>query len=126
MPNAARVACLTARCPGFAVSRGRCPACSRSTTERGYGAAWQALSRAQRAAVPYCQACGSRRDLTADHVVNGDPSRLATLCRSCNVAKRNRERGVVAGSKSRTRSQPTIDLPEPFHAPSVPKHGGQR
>ncbi len=92
MPNAPHVACSQPRCPGFAVSRGRCPAHVLSTSARGYGVAWQAQSRAQRLAVPYCQACGSRIDLTADHIVSGDASRLQTLCRSCNVRKRNRER----------------------------------
>jgi 5-methylcytosine-specific restriction endonuclease McrA len=91
MPMSPAAACLTPRCPGRAVSggRGRCQRHVQSQTQRGYGAAWQALSRAQRRAVPYCARCGATDDLTADHIVSGDPSRLQTLCRSCNVAKRN-------------------------------------
>jgi hypothetical protein len=77
MPNAAHVACSSPGCPGFALpgGRGRCPAHARSTSQRGYGAAWQAQSRAQRLADPRCAVCGTTADLTADHVVSGDPKR---------------------------------------------------
>jgi 5-methylcytosine-specific restriction endonuclease McrA len=93
MPTSPAAACLEPRCPGRAVpgGRGRCE--RHYPTRPQYAGAWPAQSRAQRRAFPYCQRCGATVDLVADHVVNGDPSRLATLCRPCNTAKRNRERG---------------------------------
>ena len=38
-----------------------------SATSRGYGKAWQRLSRRARRLQPYCTDCGSPDDLTADH-----------------------------------------------------------
>jgi 5-methylcytosine-specific restriction endonuclease McrA len=100
MPTAPGAACLTPRCPGRAVpgGRGRCASCRRTTSERGYGSAWQGISRAQRLAAPQCAECGTTDDLVADHVRNGDARHTQTLCRSCNTAKRNRERTGGEGS----------------------------
>ena len=94
MPGAVPVACLVARCPGYAVpgGRGRCAEHRRTNAERGYPRwTWEAASRAQRQREPVCARCGRTDDLTTDHVVGRDPSWLQTLCRSCNTAKRNKE-----------------------------------
>ena len=88
-------ACAVPRCAGFAVpnGRGRCEAHRRTNAELGKPRhIWEAQSKAQRLAVPYCQTCGSTVDLCADHIVNHDRSRLQTLCRACNTRKRNLER----------------------------------
>jgi len=53
---------------------------------------WRKLSRQVRAERPYCEACGSTEDLTADHIVplsrGGDLivplSELRVLCRVCH------------------------------------------
>jgi len=90
MPTAPLSACLSPRCPGFAVSRGYCEQHKRTEAERGYGREWRATRTARRG--PECVTCGAMSDLVTDHVVNGDPSTVQTLCRSCNTAKRNRER----------------------------------
>ena len=89
--------CLDCHAP----ARGaRCPSCARRRdtarqAARGglYRGSWPARARAQRAAAPWCAACGSTRDLCADHIVPGDPgSPLRTLCRPCNAARANRDR----------------------------------
>ena len=93
MPMAPLAACLTPRCPGFAVARGYCAMHRRSEADRHYGAEWRKTRKARTGSA--CVLCGATRDLVLDHVVNGDPSRVQTLCRSCNSAKRNRERGAT-------------------------------
>ena len=90
MPTAPLAACLSPRCPGRAVHRGYCEQHRQSEEQRGYGREWRA-TRGQRKGTA-CAACGSTLDLVLDHLVNGDPSRVQTLCRSCNTMKRNRER----------------------------------
>ncbi len=71
----------------------RCEQCApRTTTERGYGAAWQRLARNAIARQPYCSTCGATDDLTGDHVhplarggtMHGS---IDVLCRSCNSRK---------------------------------------
>lgn len=55
-------------------------------------AAWRKLSRAMRAAQPWCTLCGRTEDLTLDHVVPlakggtvvPDANGVIVLCRSCN------------------------------------------
>jgi 5-methylcytosine-specific restriction endonuclease McrA len=94
---------LPRRCLGCGqLIRGRCTACEArrqakrnrgSTTARGYGAAWQAISRAVLARDGYrCRYCGGLAS-TTDHVVakarggTDDPSNLVACCRSCNSKK---------------------------------------
>jgi 5-methylcytosine-specific restriction endonuclease McrA len=63
------------------------------TAARGYGAGWQAMARAQIRRSPFCARCGSRQDLTVDHIVPlsrgglSELSNMQTLCRSCNGIK---------------------------------------
>lgn len=38
-----------------------------TTTERGYGARWQRLSKRARKIQPFCSDCGTTEDLTLDH-----------------------------------------------------------
>ena len=85
-----RSACLEPGCPGFAVpkGRGRCARHRRSDAQRGYGPDWRRIKRIVRG--PACEACGTRDDLTVDHIVpqsmGGTHARanLRTLCRSCH------------------------------------------
>ena len=78
----------------------RCSNCKRikersrpTAAQRGYGYAWQKLSREFRARHPYCFKCGSIKDLTTDHIIskkNGgldEWANLQTLCRVCNSIK---------------------------------------
>lgn len=60
----------------------RCPTCKAQ-----YNYAWQARSRNERAAHPYCTQCGSTQDLVLDHIQTADPSRTQVLCRACNSHK---------------------------------------
>lgn len=58
-----------------------------------YDRAHQRRAREQITAMPWCGWCGRTDDLTADHVIAGDPaSPLRTLCRSCNSTRANRAR----------------------------------
>ena len=78
----------------------RCANCKRikersrpTPAQRGYGYAWQKLSREFRARHPYCFKCGSVKDLTTDHIIskkNGGQDvweNLQTLCRIHNSEK---------------------------------------
>ena len=73
--------------------RGYCEQHRKSEAERGYGREWRSTRAARTGRV--CAQCGATRDLVLDHVSNGDASVVQTLCRSCNTAKRNRERRSV-------------------------------
>ena len=95
-----RTACLTAGCPGFAVHKGRCERHRQTTTQRGYGARWQAMSRGLRHGAA-CEMCGSQGRLAVDHVtprsLGGSDARtnLRTLCANCHArhgAQSNRAR----------------------------------
>lgn len=88
------------RCPfGALTERTRCVDCERayqqqrgSTTERGYGSAWQTESRDIRAAHPWCSwpECGVTNDLTVDH-----PSRRV-FCRTHHqLLEAQRRSGVL-------------------------------
>ena len=60
-----------------------------------YGGDWAKRSREQRRRVPFCEQCGSEEQLEADHVVPGSlEGGLQTLCRQCNLRRRQlRPRG---------------------------------
>jgi 5-methylcytosine-specific restriction enzyme A len=80
----------------------RCQQCSRrrdqqrnrgTTTQRGYGSTWQAISRSVLDRDGYrCRYCGQPAT-TVDHIIpkarggSDDPSNLVACCRSCNSAK---------------------------------------
>lgn len=57
--------------------------------KRGYDDAWRKLSQRARDLQPWCSACGTSEDLTADHLQW--PARtlrdVDVLCRPCNAAK---------------------------------------
>lgn len=75
-----------------------------SATSRGYGYAWETLSKRARKAQPWCSDCGSTKDLTCDHSPEAWASVAAkrsirlkdvdVLCRGCN-ARRGRARPAV-------------------------------
>ncbi len=91
--------CIETRCPALTQAT-RCSAHARAydrtrQARRGslYNAEHQRRARACIAAQPWCTDCGRRDDLTADHVLPGEPaSPLRTRCRSCNSARANRGR----------------------------------
>jgi hypothetical protein len=68
---------------------------SASSSARGYDSSWRRLSLAARAAQGFCTDCGTKDDLTGDHL--RWPARLPTdvdvVCRSCNS-----KRGALRGS----------------------------
>lgn len=80
--------CVVHGCPEIAVHRGRCVVHRLSEAQRGYGRAWRAIRAAVRG--PRCEACGSVRDLTVDHIVpqsmggTNERANLRTLCRRCH------------------------------------------
>lgn len=60
-----------------------------SATTRGYNSAWERLSKRARTIQPWCSACGSKDDLTTDHL-RWPALSLAdvdVLCRSHNSKK---------------------------------------
>lgn len=90
---------------------GRCPECAAgweaardkrrgSSTDRGYGRAWEKAVAAAIAAQPWCSECGtpgsSDNPLTGDHIKpiskggTDDPDNLDVLCRRHNSSKGNR------------------------------------
>jgi len=88
--------------------RSRCPDCERryqlerqpKTAARGYGAAWQRLSRQVRQTRGRCEWCGSTADLTVDHLDSRatgprglDPTNTRVLCRSCHGERTAGHRG---------------------------------
>lgn len=96
--------CIEAGCPYLTRHGSRCPghqkladvakdAARGTTTDRGYGAVWQALSAAVlRRDRHTCRYCGAPAS-TVDHVTpkarggTDDPANLVASCRSCNSAK---------------------------------------
>ena len=78
----------------------------RSARDRGYDAAWDALSKRARRLQPFCSDCGTTEDLTTDHSpaawqrrAEGPPIRLRdvdVVCRSDN-ARRGRARPGEGG-----------------------------
>lgn len=87
------------RCPPCAALRERPRDRRRGTpTERGYDASWRRLRARAIRAHPWCTDCGTRTDLTGDHV--RWPARtladVEVTCQSCN----NR-RGPARGPRAR-------------------------
>lgn len=60
-----------------------------SATQRGYTSSWDRLSKRARQIQPWCSACGTKDDLTGDHLRWPAKSLkdVDVLCRSCNSAK---------------------------------------
>lgn len=93
--------CLTQGCR-LLTPKSRCPEHERaywrqrgSTAARGYAGGWPKRAREQITREPWCVDCGTGRDLTADHLVPGDPdSPLVTRCRGHNSARANRMRAT--------------------------------
>jgi len=60
---------------------------------RKYDYEWNKLSKLARQIQPWCSRCGSKKDLTADHILsiaNGGQNTLENimvLCRKCNSSK---------------------------------------
>jgi len=116
-----RTACLVAGCPGFAVHKGRCPRHQQTTSQRGYGPAWQATSNRLRKGAA-CELCGSRERLAVDHVVprslGGSDARgnLRVLCAHCHArhgAQSNRG-GGGASKTVRVRSMTPLRFRERY------------
>jgi 5-methylcytosine-specific restriction endonuclease McrA len=104
------------RC-GVLTTRTRCVPCARAwertrrppRSARGYDQVWQRISKAARAAQPWCSRCGSPFDLTVDHVLpHSLLGGVRVLCRSCH--------GQIGARTDRpTRDQagwgPVVDWP---------------
>lgn len=74
------------RCEECRLAKGRLREQHRpSKHERGYGNEWARMSKAVRAAQPWCARCGTTSDLTVDHVKPGSLERgVRVLCRRCH------------------------------------------
>lgn len=65
----------------------------RQQRHKQYDYEWTRLSRLARTLQPWCSRCGSKNDLTADHILslaNGGSNILENvmvLCRKCNSSK---------------------------------------
>ena len=94
--------------PAVPHTRGKCRDCQREydrkrgkTRARGYDSEHKRLAKLAIARSPVCVDCGKTEDLTADHIVPRSQGGLNVLtnyavrCRSCNVARRNREGGFL-------------------------------
>ena len=87
---------------GRRIEQGRFGARRRKTIKpksRYYDHAWQQMSKRWLAGHDICEWCGSRDDLTVDHIVplrlggaKLDPDNLQPLCRSCNNEKQGDDR----------------------------------
>jgi len=92
MPTAPLPACLSPRCPGYAVSRGYCEQHKRSEAERHYGVDWRRVRTIVRREVQACERCGATGRLAVDHIVpqslggTSDRSNLRVLCFPCHGA----------------------------------------
>lgn len=100
---------------GEVTDRHRCPAHAlpdlraKDRVTRTRPARWKRLSARLRSRQPFCSSCGTRDDLTVDHVqplaLGGDPfdeTNLDVLCRSCNGRK-----GATWGSEVAEAGVPT-------------------
>lgn len=80
-------------CPTCDQLHARDTRCPLRRPRRHRTAAAQHARANQLARTPYCEQCGTTRDLTVDHrtpLARGGtdhPANLATLCRSCNSSK---------------------------------------
>ena len=65
----------------------------RAERNKRYNSEWHRLSRLARQMQPWCSRCGSRNDLTADHILslanggNNVLENIMILCRKCNSSK---------------------------------------
>ena len=79
--------CLQPGCPQLVRNGSRCPEHERpNTAGRGYGSAWQTLSREARGLQPWCTDCGAEDNLTVDHL-HWPAYTLAdveVVCMACN------------------------------------------
>lgn len=88
--------CLQPGCPNLVRNAVRCPDHARpNTAARGYGSAWQSLSREARDLQPWCTDCGAEDDLTADHLRWPATSLddVEVVCRPCN-SRRGKLRSI--------------------------------
>jgi len=97
-----------------------------SAAARGYDNAWNKLSRRARKAQPFCSTCGSKDDLTTDHLpeawkrkAEGKRIRLCdvrVLCLPCNVAAGSSRPGRDQGQATGRRADATAGQPQfPLH-----------
>jgi 5-methylcytosine-specific restriction protein A len=113
MPTAPLRLCSgKSNCPNR-VQRGKCKDCARvseqargTSTERGYGSAWQRLRDRVRTEEPLCRRCLAKDLIQAteevDHIVpksdggTDDRANLQGLCKSCHSRKTMTEDNGVA------------------------------
>lgn len=78
--------------------------------ERGYDAAWVALSKRARRMQPWCSDCSGTEDLSADHLpsawerkAQGKPIRLCdvdVVCNGCNTRRDSSRPGTVRATSA--------------------------
>lgn len=89
----------------------RCPPCTTSrqqrdgrrrggATARGYTSRWQRLARRAIRRQPWCTDCGTRDDLTGDHLVwpATKLEHVDVVCRGCN-SRRGARRSLTGGDQ---------------------------
>lgn len=90
--------CVDGRCADHRREREPKPSAHR----RGYGSTWQRLSQRARRLQPWCSDCGTKDDLTADHL--RWPARtlkdVDVVCRPCNT-----RRGPARGPNAKGRGE---------------------
>lgn len=107
------------RCPEHTAERGRGRQRA-SFRQRGYGAAWDRLSKRARRLQPWCNTCGATERLQADHLPTaweraeqGKPLRLTdvqVLCEPCH-AQLGSSRPGTTRAIAHTRGETPSDTP---------------
>ena len=114
MPVKPPTPCTQAGCPRRAVARGRCELHQRpqhsaprgTTTEQGYGWAWQRVRVRWLREHSLCCVCGAPA-VVVDHIVprrlggSDDESNYQSMCERCHNSKRARERAVAISAQQR-------------------------
>jgi hypothetical protein len=101
-----------------------------SAKQRGYGYAWDKLSRRARRLQPFCEVCGSPDDLQTDHTPEawarkaaGKSIRLRDVRVLCGF--HNREAGAARGARADTRGgYPSGRASRPFGQAKSRLHTG--
>lgn len=131
---------LCSGCGARISKRGKCASCKReheqrrgSAHRRGYGKQHQRLAAEAIRLHPFCAACGTTKDLTADHILpksRGGLNALSNyevLCRSCNSSKGSiplkPDTGTHETGRGGSKLQGLHWRPRPSHRRKTPGFG---